>query len=500
MIAGPNLTLNRRGTGPAGPGPTALRTGPRPTAVRRGLVVSAVIGVLVLLFLLLAVFTAGTSGGQPFDVGSTRPQGTRALAEILRGRGVTVTPAETVPTGNRPVGSPGTVIVFEPGRLDRDALTGLLGQVWQGSDVVLVGAGDAVLDVLEVGVRTSDDSLGSAAAPRCALPEAAVAGTVPFEGSPAYTRGRSDPGGAGGVGRDRADMQVVLCYGDPPTAAQLVVLTPAVSTTSGGTAQGGTAAGGGRLVLVSSADFLTNSRLDHDGGAALALGLLGRHTTLTWLIPAAASRDAVDARGPFELLPSGVRWGVLQVAVVLLLLGLWRGRRLGPPVPEPLAVVVRAAESVEGHGRLYASARARDQSADVLRAALRVRLAERIGLPLRAGPAGTPEPDPVALVASVAEQSGRSPSDIGSLLYGSGMVAPIDARPGPFGRAMDQIRSRGLPPEPPVWPRPGTAVALDPAGPAAAPRGGDREPGRADRALLALAHALDDLDRQVGGR
>lgn len=490
MTANPNTTPTSGGAAASagGSGPTSVRTGPRPAVLRRGLAIGAVVAAFVLVFLLLAVFTAGTSGGEPFDVRSARPHGTRALAEILRARGVSVTPAETVPVGHR---SAGTVVVFQPGRLDRDTLAGLLGQVWQGSDVVLVGADDAVLDVLDVGVRAADENPGGGTAPRCALSEATVAGTVSLTGSLAYTRA---------AGGDRSGMRAEFCYGEPPTAARLAVLTPGGAAAGGATpGEAGEAGDGGRLVLIGSARFLTNGDLDDGGGAALALGLLARHDTLAWVTPTAASHDAVDTRGPFELLPGGVRWGVLQLAVVVVLLGLWRGRRLGPPVAEPLAVVVRAAESVEGHGRLYAAARARDRSADVLRAGLRVRLAERVGLPLRTGPTGAPEPDPVALVAAVARQSGRSPSDIGSLLYGSGMLAPIDARPGPFGRAVDQARSRGLPPEPPAWPRP----SAQPAGPGANPTrstGLDRASDQPDRALMALARALDDLDRQVGGR
>ena len=43
----------------------------------------------------------------------------------------------------------------------------------------------------------------------------------------------------------------------------------------------------------------------------------------------------------------------LQLFVAAGLAALWRTRRLGPLVAEPLPVVVRASETVEGHGRLY---------------------------------------------------------------------------------------------------------------------------------------------------
>src|SRR5690606_41722785 len=53
--------------------------------------------------------------------------------------------------------------------------------------------------------------------------------------------------------------------------------------------------------------------------------------------------------------------------VVVVLLAWWQGRRLGPLVTEPLPVVVRASETVEGRGRLYRSRRARDRAAEALR-------------------------------------------------------------------------------------------------------------------------------------
>ncbi len=88
----------------------------------------------------------------------------------------------------------------------------------------------------------------------------------------------------------------------------------------------------------------------------------------------------------------------------------WRARRLGPPVTEPLPVVVRAAEVVEGHGRLYRRARAHDRAAAALRAATVRRLAEEAGLPR---PASVDD-----VVTATARATGREAGAIRRLLTG----------------------------------------------------------------------------------
>jgi hypothetical protein len=71
--------------------------------------------------------------------------------------------------------------------------------------------------------------------------------------------------------------------------------------------------------------------------------------------------------------------------------------------------VVRASETVEGHGRLAHAAGARDTAAADLREAARRRLA-------RLAHGGALEPD--ALVGVVAARTGRDPTTVRALLYG----------------------------------------------------------------------------------
>ncbi len=354
-----------------------------------------------------------SSGGRPLDTTSAAPGGTRALAALIRERGVEVAPtndpAEAV---SGPGTAGGTIVVAYPERATPEALNRLGAAVGRGTDVVLLEPDTAVLATLHLPVTTTGGVPPAAPAPACRLPEAVTAQAATLGGGTGLRITR--PGASG----------MTACYPVRSTPTLVVVDLP-----------GPTRAGAqpGRLVLVGSADFMTNKHLDEQGNAALAIGLLSRHRVLSWAIPQPGGSDSVAAqRGLGDLLPDRVLLACLQLAIATVVLALWRGRRMGPPVSEQLAVVVRAAETVEGRGRLYAAAQARELAAAVLRAGLRARLAKRLRLPTQTRSA---EPDPTALVASVAGRTGRSPVEIGSLLYGSdmtgqtptnGLMIPVD--------------------------------------------------------------------------
>jgi len=94
----------------------------------------------------------------------------------------------------------------------------------------------------------------------------------------------------------------------------------------------------------------------------------------------------------------------LQVFIAAALAALWRTRRLGPLVAEPLPVVVRASETVEGHGRLYRSRRSRGRAAAVLRDAARQ--------PDHGPPRAPADADAAAVGAAVAALTGREPGAV----------------------------------------------------------------------------------------
>jgi len=72
--------------------------------------------------------------------------------------------------------------------------------------------------------------------------------------------------------------------------------------------------------------------------------------------------------------------------------------------------VIRASETVEGHGRLYQSRRARGRAAAVLRAAMLTRVLPALGLPPGAAPG--------SVAAVLAARSGRPGAQIADMMYG----------------------------------------------------------------------------------
>jgi hypothetical protein len=334
---------------------------------------------LVLAVIVAAVAIAALGGGQRaglLDPRAVDPSGSRAVAEVLRDQGVRVD-LVTTSAGLRDVAVAGdTVLVAFPdilrpeqARIVRDT----------GADLVLIGSHQP--DQFAAGVRATAETAPEARQPVCALPVADAAGTADTGG---ISYEMSAEGGSDADG----------CYArqGAPSVVQV-------------------RAGGRTVTLLGNPQPLTNERFDDLGNAALVLGLLGQNSRLLWYLPSLTDVPTGAERSFYELVPDGVWWGLAQLVIAVLLLMFWRARRLGPVVPEPLPVVVRAAETVEGRARLYRRAGARDKAAGSLRAGAVRRLVPLLGLPRRSAPQ--------AVVDAVAARTRRSVPEIGALLYGA---------------------------------------------------------------------------------
>lgn len=345
----------------------------------------AVAGVVLVVATVVALATPGSGGGD-LDPESGAPSGALAVARILARQGVEVRrvddPADVA-------GERGTVVLVHPEVLSPSQLRSLVGEARR---VVVVQPDAVALDALAPSVQPAGLASADVLAPRCDLPEAQVGPAR--AGGGLYTLQDGAPG--------------TVCYPDEerPRTGSLVVV-PA----------GGAGAPDRDVVVLGQADVLTNARLDQDANAALALRLLGSERSLTWLVPDPLQAGGEDGPALGSLLPGWVPWVVVQACLALLLALLWRARRLGPVVGEPLPVAVRGAETLLGRARLYRRARAVDRAAATLRTAVLRRLAVRLAVPPAAGP------DAVAV--RVAEVTGRDPARVRQVLLGP---APGDER------------------------------------------------------------------------
>jgi hypothetical protein len=335
-----------------------------------------VIGLVVVLAGVLLALLAGPTKPGWLDPGSADPNGSRAVAELLRGQGVTVEVAGTA-AEVAAAGPDTTVLVPLGGWLTQAQLAALRDT---RADLVVVAPGREVLAALAPAAEiTAVNEPVDVREPACDLAEARAAGPVELGGE-LYRA-------AGAVG----------CYPSEGGAALLRV------------------SGNRTVTLVGAPGILQNGALAREGNASLALALLGANPRLLWFLPRPEGPAAGEERSLGELVDPGWVWAALQLGVAAVLAVVWRGRRLGPVVTEPLPVVVRSAEAVEGRARLYRRTGAREHAALVLREACRARLEPVLGLPQGADPAATAE--------AVAARTGRPAGAVAALLYGA---APAD--------------------------------------------------------------------------
>jgi len=285
------------------------------------------------------------------DPDSAGPTGTRALVEILREHGVDVVVARDRATVDAALAGGGaTLAITDAPYLSDEALRALTDAA---ADVVLIDPRARTLRLLLPGATTHGVGPGDVVDPECDDASADRAGAIA-------------PGAIYLPG-----TQTAACY---PTGGGFGLLA--------------SEADGRRIIAVDGRAVMANENLQQDGNAALAVNLLGRHPTLVWYMPGIGDSDLADSNPSLgELTPP---W-VSPVIVLLLLAGvaaaIWRGRRFGPLVSERLPVTVRAAETTEGRGRLYAHARDALHAADQLRIGALGRLSRLLGL----GPSASAE-------------------------------------------------------------------------------------------------------------
>ncbi|OLT55461.1 hypothetical protein BJF88_06140 [Cellulosimicrobium sp. CUA-896] len=351
----------------------------------------------------LAAIARPSTSSTPLAPDNPAPGGARAVAEVLRDRGVDVTYVRGVSDAVAAADAGSTLLVTESSYLLDEQVDALVAAP---ADLVLLSPTERMLaaatgGAAELAYDWSDG--GTVRSPQCDDPSAQAAGAL-----------RSD-----GVGfRLAGTADAALCFpspGGPQVGAYLVH-----------------EADGRTVRAIDTTAVLSNGTVAEDGNAALALWALGADERLVWLV-----QDPFDTsvpggqEDPAVALPPWTGVVALQLLVVVLVVALWRGRRLGALVTEDLPVVVRASETTRGRGRLYRRAGSRGHAAAGLRASTADRLAARLGLPRSA--------DAASLVDAVARATDRPTDQVAQLLYGPPPVD--DAALLELARHLDQIES-----------------------------------------------------------
>lgn len=300
-------------------------------------------GVLVAGLGVAAIAGIGTMPAQGLlDPEAAGPEGSRALVEVLRDRGVEVDVARDRTSALAALGEGGaTLAIADTAPLDDDDL----------EDLASAAAGTVLLEPrtrdlrLLLGGAQSAGFVDELTAPACDFPDAAVSGSVrPGE---VFT----------------ADGLRIACY---PAGAGFGLV--------------GTGSGPDRVIALDATSLLVNRHLAEDGHAALGLNLLGGTGRVVWYLPALGDGSMTAAPSLGELTPPWVTPAILLLLGSVVAAGIWRGRRFGPLVAENLPVTVRASETTEGRARLYAAASEPVHALDQLRRDSLRRLARLLGL------------------------------------------------------------------------------------------------------------------------
>jgi len=343
------------------------------TATRRSLFwILAGVFLVLIAVLVLVVNGISRSASTPFSATDPSPKGSKAVAEVLRQQGVSVTVTESLRATERALAAhPSTLFLADPNTLlSADLLTDL---VTPASHTVIATPTFTQVNALAPTVRAAGKVSSPTLTAGCAVPAAQAAGTI----TGTVTGLRLDKGSA-----------ATGCFESRPGVYSLVQQDS--------------------LTLLSASGALSNEKVDERGNAALALTLLGQDEHLVWYLPTAG--DAALGGGPTlaQLTPPWVGPVLVLLVITALTAAVWRGRRFGPLVVENLPVVVRASETMEGRARLYQRGSARMHALDALRIGTVSRLAASCGLSRTA--------TVTEVIDAVAGVTGMPAHDIRSLL------------------------------------------------------------------------------------
>ncbi|GAB3433946.1 DUF4350 domain-containing protein [Phycicoccus ginsengisoli] len=342
---------------------------------------AAVLAALALVAIAVQVgLTRSAHRGQELDPQNTGPEGARAVARVVDDHGtrVRVVRSEGAFDGAEIDGGT-TVVVTRTDALSAETARSLLDHARGARRLVLVGPSRFLLRELGLSV---------APAPAATGPRVVPAGCTLDGLSPTDTL-------AGGPDRYTSDAPGATSCFTVGDGSGLVALP----------------ASGGRpeVVVLGDTDLLRNDSITRFDAAGVAVRLLARGDSVVWYVPSYLDITSSDTTATSEV-PRAIGPLAFLALWALLVLMIWRGRRFGPLVTEPLPAVVKAIETTQSRGRLYRKAGDAGRAGEALRARAVRRLATRLGLPTGASPA--------AVAAAAAEATGRDPVLVAATLAG----------------------------------------------------------------------------------
>ena len=355
------------------------------TATRPGWIRTHRVGLLIGSALVLATVFSIVAGraapySEPLDPGNAGPEGARAVARVLGQQGVDV---EVV--------------------RDADAFDGV--RVDETTTVV-------VTSVDNLGPSTADRLLEQASDADLVIVDPPV-GTLALFGLEEGTRVRNPrvSGGCGDPRFDGLDVRVDRATTYPPRPESCFATDDgALLVTDRERA----------LTVLGAAELLSNDQVTRADNAAVSLRLLGANERVVWYVPDIADLVGEDAVGLTALLPDWLGPALWLVVLTMVAVILWRGRRLGPLVTEPLPVSVTAIESTESRGRLYRKVNDREHAAETLRRTAGARIADHLHLPRSAAA------EPEVLVRDLVAIGGFDPERVRRLLSPGGATPRTD--------------------------------------------------------------------------
>jgi len=344
----------------------------------------------MLLSLLLSSVVKAPRDVLPLSVNNATPTGAMAVAEVLRQQGVSVSQVANLSTAGQKLDDNDTLVIANYGYLSQGQITSILTHpgpiVWFGPNSADVWEIDRGLDLGPSG--------GTSRLAACEAPAAVKADVITTDEYAPNIDAEAVPG-------------ATECFAGSHSEGGAYVVLDRGSW--------------GDVHLLSEPVLLANKNLTTTGNAALAFNVLGASDEVVWYLSTAdySTLSGGSTEEGTEVVPIDAPWFKPAFAAglaTLIFAMLFKGRRMGPLVPETLPVVVRASETTRGRARLYRRGRAAGHASSALRAGAAARMAKRLGLPRTT--------DSATLISAVAASARTPGGEVTELLYGPPPSSP----------------------------------------------------------------------------